>query len=72
LQLTKLLQELMLLSQTPPPTTEEGLRQRKLARQKLVLQLDEVIATECVLCGEIAVKTIDKPFFDDTDAGGWL
>ena len=62
----------MLLSQTQAPTSEEGLRQRKMTRQNLILQLDEVIATECVLCGEIAVKTVNKPFNDAIDAGGWL
>ena len=61
----------MILNQTPSPTSEELLRQRRLARQKLVLQLDDVIATECVLCGEIAVNTIDKPFYADDDKGGW-
>ena len=40
----------MLLSQTQAPSSKEGLRQRKITRQKLILQLDEVIATECVLC----------------------
>ena len=62
----------MLLSQTQAPTSEEGLRQRKMTRQKLILQLNEVIATECVLCGEIAVKTVDKAFYDAIDAGEWL
>ena len=28
----------MLLSQTQAPTSEEGLRQRKMTRQKLILQ----------------------------------
>ena len=62
----------MLLSQTQAPLSKEGLRQRKMTHQKLILQLNEVIATECVLCGEIAVKTVDKPFYNAMDVGRWL
>uniref|UniRef100_F6ZGD4 Vacuolar protein sorting-associated protein 18 homolog n=1 Tax=Ciona intestinalis TaxID=7719 RepID=F6ZGD4_CIOIN len=40
--------------------------ERKTARQKLIKDLDETIANECVLCGEIAVRSIDTPFLDDT------
>ena len=30
-------------------------------------ELDDLIASECVFCGDIMVRDIDKPFIDDQD-----
>ena len=34
------------------------------------MQLDELVAQECVLCGDAMIRSIDKPFIaeDDMDA----
>ena len=34
-------------------------------KRELVEKLDEIIAAECVLCGEIAVDNIDAPFTEN-------
>lgn len=64
----RLHKELVALSQ--PLTDEAANRDRKLKRQQLVHALDETIADECILCGEVAVRSIDMPFVDTHD--GWL
>ncbi|KAI1617992.1 Pep3/Vps18/deep orange family-domain-containing protein [Exophiala viscosa] len=40
-------------------------------RQKLVQELDGLVAEQCVLCGDLGIKQIDEPFVhagDDTEA----
>ncbi|ETI23382.1 hypothetical protein G647_05183 [Cladophialophora carrionii CBS 160.54] len=40
-------------------------------RQKLVAELDGLVAEQCVLCGDLGIKQIDEPFIhegDDVDA----
>ncbi|RMZ89125.1 hypothetical protein DV736_g3647, partial [Chaetothyriales sp. CBS 134916] len=37
-------------------------------RQKLVAELDALVAEQCVLCGDIGIKQIDEPFVKDTDS----
>ncbi|CAK8677916.1 unnamed protein product [Clavelina lepadiformis] len=60
--------ELAALNQSQSGQSDDAMKERRLRRQKLVLQLDETIANECILCGEIAVRAIDKPFFiNETD-----
>ena len=36
-------------------------------REQLRSELDDLIASECVFCGDIMVKSIDKPFIADED-----
>jgi tetratricopeptide (TPR) repeat protein len=36
-------------------------------RQKMVAELDGLVAEQCVLCGELAIKQIDKPFITQGD-----
>merc|ERR1719464_1082964 len=36
-------------------------------REQLRAELDDLIASECVFCGDIMVKSIDKPFIADED-----
>nr|XP_026695437.1 vacuolar protein sorting-associated protein 18 homolog [Ciona intestinalis] len=62
----RLQQKLLTLNLSNDSTSKE---ERKTARQKLIKDLDETIANECVLCGEIAVRSIDTPFLDDTFGG---
>ena len=41
-------------------------------RQKLVAELDGLVAEQCVLCGDIGIKQIDEPFIRETDnIGEW-
>ena len=36
-------------------------------RQKLVAELDGLVAEQCVLCGDLGIKQIDEPFIHDGD-----
>jgi vacuolar protein sorting-associated protein 18 len=36
-------------------------------RQKLVAELDGLVAEQCVLCGDLGVKQVDEPFIHDGD-----
>jgi len=36
-------------------------------REKLVRELDALIASACVLCSEIAIKQVDEPFISAAD-----
>ena len=36
-------------------------------REQIRAELDDLIASECVFCGDIMVKSIDKPFIADED-----
>ena len=36
-------------------------------REQVRAELDDLIASECVFCGDIMVKSIDKPFIADED-----
>jgi len=31
------------------------------------MELDDLVASECIFCGDLMVKLIDKPFIDDDD-----
>ncbi|KAL3236879.1 hypothetical protein MRX96_022134 [Rhipicephalus microplus] len=33
-------------------------------REKLMNELDDLIASECLFCGEIAIRSVDEPFID--------
>ena len=53
-------QTLLELSKLSDVTLEQ-----KQIKRELVEKLDEIIAAECVLCGEIAVDNIDAPFTEN-------
>ncbi|MBN3273313.1 VPS18 protein, partial [Polyodon spathula] len=36
----------------------------QLSRQQIKSHIDDIIAAECVYCGELMIKSIDKPFID--------
>lgn len=46
------------------------------SREQLKSDIDDIIATECVYCGELMIKTIDKPFIDpwkfEEEKSSWL
>ena len=65
-------QDLMLVNQSPGAAGAEEVQRQRRQRQRLIAQLDQFIASECVLCGNIAVEAIDKPFYEEGDTGGWL
>uniref|UniRef100_H2ZFS1 Vacuolar protein sorting-associated protein 18 homolog n=1 Tax=Ciona savignyi TaxID=51511 RepID=H2ZFS1_CIOSA len=56
----RLQQRLFVLNTNDAVSKEE----RKKLRQELLGELDEAIASECVLCGELAVRSIDTPFLN--------
>ena len=43
----------------PSPLSED-------VRDKLVTEMDDLIASECFYCGEIMISTIDQPFVNKT------
>lgn len=41
-------------------------------RQKLVAELDGLVAEQCVLCGDLGIKQVDEPFIhDEDDVDAW-
>ena len=34
-------------------------------RDQARMELDDLVASECIFCGEIMIKMIDKPFIED-------
>lgn len=35
--------------------------------EQLKDELDDIVASECILCGEYMIKTIDQPFIGDDE-----
>uniref|UniRef100_H3A4C1 Vacuolar protein sorting-associated protein 18 homolog n=2 Tax=Latimeria chalumnae TaxID=7897 RepID=H3A4C1_LATCH len=46
------------------------------SRQQLKAEIDDIIAAECIYCGELMIKSIDKPFIDpqkyEEEMASWL
>ncbi|KTG37321.1 hypothetical protein cypCar_00004914 [Cyprinus carpio] len=46
------------------------------SREQIKSDIDDIIACECVYCGELMIKSIDKPFIDphkfDQEMSSWL
>lgn len=46
------------------------------SREQLKSDIDDIIASECVYCGELMIKSIDKPFIDpekfEEEKSSWL
>ncbi|KAK9586806.1 tethering complex subunit [Aspergillus fumigatus] len=40
-------------------------------REEIVKELDGLVAEACILCGDHAIKQIDKPFITDADIDEW-
>ena len=40
-------------------------------REKLVRELDGLVAEQCVLCGDLGIKAIDEPFVRDGEVDEW-
>lgn len=60
------------LGAAPPPTkgsvkakeAEAGAAAVGPSREQLKADLDELVAAECVYCGELMIRSIDRPFID--------
>ncbi|XP_031550189.1 vacuolar protein sorting-associated protein 18 homolog [Actinia tenebrosa] len=46
--------------ETPPGNSDQS-------REALKAELDDLIATECVFCGDLMIKTIDQPFITNEE-----
>lgn len=46
------------------------------SREHIKSDIDDIIASECVYCGELMIKSIDKPFIDpqkfEEERSSWL
>lgn len=46
------------------------------SREQIVSDIDDIVASECAYCGELMIKSIDKPFIDpqkfEQDKSSWL
>lgn len=46
------------------------------SREQIKSDIDDIIASECVYCGELMIKSIDKPFIDpekfEQEKASWL
>jgi len=46
------------------------------SRESIKSDIDDVVASECVYCGELMIKSIDKPFIDpqkfEEERASWL
>lgn len=46
------------------------------SREQIKSDIDDIIACECVYCGELMIKSIDKPFIDprklEEEKSSWL
>ncbi|XP_059898569.1 vacuolar protein sorting-associated protein 18 homolog [Gadus macrocephalus] len=65
----------------PPPKEESdtaslGKASTGTSRETIKSDIDDVIASECVYCGELMIKSIDKPFIDpqkfEEEKASWL
>lgn len=41
-------------------------------REKLVRELDGLVAEQCVLCGDLGIKSIDEPFVREGEENEWV
>ncbi|XP_061467392.1 vacuolar protein sorting-associated protein 18 homolog isoform X1 [Rhineura floridana] len=55
-------------------TTGQGKGQ--LSREQMKAEIDDIVAAECVYCGELMIRSIDKPFIDpqryEEEMQSWL
>ncbi|XP_061560865.1 vacuolar protein sorting-associated protein 18 homolog [Phycodurus eques] len=63
-----------------PPPNEEGdaanLGKGAASHEQMKSDLDDIVASECVYCGELMIRSVDKPFIDplkfEEDKSSWL
>uniref|UniRef100_A0A0N4X9L0 Leucine--tRNA ligase n=1 Tax=Haemonchus placei TaxID=6290 RepID=A0A0N4X9L0_HAEPC len=48
-----------------PTATDKFADERKARFMKVTWEINEIIGTQCPLCGLTAIELIDKPFFTD-------
>lgn len=45
-------------------------------REQIISDIDDIVASECAYCGELMIKSIDKPFIDshrfEEEKSSWL
>lgn len=45
-------------------------------REQIISDIDDIVASECAYCGELMIKSIDKPFIDpqkfELEKSSWL
>lgn len=48
----------------------------QITREQIKVDIDDIVAAECVYCGELMIRTIDKPFIDpqkyEEEMQSWL
>ncbi|XP_055729356.1 vacuolar protein sorting-associated protein 18 homolog isoform X1 [Salvelinus fontinalis] len=57
-------------------TASLGKGSARVSREQIKSDIDDIIACECVYCGELMIKSIDKPFIDpqkfEEEKSSWL
>ncbi|KAL4656442.1 vacuolar protein sorting-associated protein 18-like [Arapaima gigas] len=57
-------------------TAAASLGKSQLSREQIKADIDDIVASECVYCGELMIRSIDKPFIDpnkfDEEKQSWL
>jgi len=59
--LDEMQQKLLQLTQPVSNLNKEQVIERKQMRLKVIEELDDIIASDCLLCGEWAIRMLDKP-----------
>ncbi|GCB62256.1 hypothetical protein scyTo_0009488 [Scyliorhinus torazame] len=58
------------------PKEGEGSDRGQQSRDQIKADIDDIIAAECIYCGELTIKSIDKPFIDpqkcEEENNSWL
>ncbi|XP_076620663.1 vacuolar protein sorting-associated protein 18 dor [Colletes latitarsis] len=65
-KLTDLQRQLTALSNNPEDTTSVGSVSLS-TKDQIKADIDEVVASECLYCGELMIESIDKPFIEEDD-----
>lgn len=62
------------LTGTAAVNKSESTTARLSLREQLKMEYENVLAADCLLCGELMINSIDKPFINDWDKvnNDWL
>ncbi|CAI2181674.1 1175_t:CDS:10 [Funneliformis geosporum] len=64
-QITK---EMNNVNRTPDNNEARGRQQQTTGVDQLKDELDDLVASECILCGDIMIKTIEQPFINEEES----